>query len=673
MAKLDKEIKDRLERSRKQRALYETGWALCDAYYHGRQNVTRSISDPNRLVELASRRQHSSGELTYRRITNRILPTISTLVAKYNSRMPGWSVEPDSGDPVAINNARASEHALMAEYDRLGLARKFADVLTLAANQGEGFMYPYWDGKAGASLGEGVYEGAVAIAVLPPQCVLWEQGLRFEESRWVAIERGLPKSEIKRRYGLNEPRMDAVEAGSLVDNVMVAGEREANMVKVVEYLERPCDDYPAGRRLVVIGEDIVENEAYPYSPADFHETMDQNWPVRYSYYVSPSRDRDMGVTEHLIDLQNAWNVTENQISKIKDLRANRPIISLKGSYTGPSNLIPGAKYEYNDPDGKPQFLEVPDVGGDVFNYVEMLRRSFEDISGQHQVSSGQAPSGVDTASGIQSLIDQDDSQRASILRNLAQSHSALGLRILLLLRKYATEQRLMLYTGKSGHDGAMQFRGSNQVPRKHLSVRVSPGSIEGRTRDQISTMVMAYADRGWIDPRIAMSAVEAGTAENILDQFDLDVQWQQREDRRMAGFAQDQQMIQQLTIALQEDADNKAKFQEVVQLAQQVGQEPPPPPPPAGPWPHAREFDNHQIHMDTMNLFRKTEEFDLLPEPVKAAFQAHYEEHESFMAQAEARQFQAQQQQAVEQGQANAARPARVRGVPSAPAPSINR
>lgn len=675
MSKLDKATKERLERARKQRSSYETGWAICDAYYHGRQNVVRTIDDPRKIIELPARQQQgSSGELVYRKVTNRILPVISTLVAKYNSRIPGWAVQPDSGDPVAINNARSSEHALISEYDRLGLARRFTDVLTLAANQGEGYIYVYWDEKAGAPLGDDVFEGAVGIAVLPPQSVIWEQGLRYEESPWVGVDRGLPKDEVEKRYGVQNPRPDALNVGSHVDNVLISGEREANMVTVTEYLERPSAQNPQGRKLIIIGEDVVKEMPYPYDAKDFNELIDQNWLVRYSYFSSPSRDRDMGVTEHLLDAQNAWNVTENQIAKLKDLRANRPIISLKGSYTGPGNMVPGRKYEYNDPEGKPEFLEVPDIGQDVFNYLDILKENFENISGQHAVSGGQAPSNVDTASGLQTLVAQDDSQRAAILKNLAQSHAKLGLEILLLLRRYATEKRLMQFTGKSGHDGAMMFRGSNQVPKKYLCVRVAPGSIEMRTREQISTMVMAYADRGWIDPRVAMSAVEAGTAENILDQFDLDVQWQQREDRRMAGLQEgDLQAIEQ---ALQAEAEIKASYEEAKLQQQQLEASgmpapPVPPPPPAGPWPHAREFDNHQVHMDTMNLYRKTEEFDLLPEPIKAVFQSHHEEHESFKAQADQRAYEAQQAQAIEQGQQNAARPTRERGKPSAPAPSI--
>lgn len=672
MEKLDSATSEKLDRGRKQRDKYVSTWAICDAYYHGRQNVVRSVSDPNKIVELARRRQTATGELQYRRITNRILPVVSTLVAKYASRVPGYSVQPDSGDPIAINNARSSEHALRSEYTRLNMARKVPDLLTLAANQGDGFANVYWDPSAGAEIVDGVFEGNIVFDILPTQCVIWEGGLRYEESPWFGWERAIPASEATRKYGIKDPDKDAISQGSLIDNVLGAAEGEkGNMVTVTHYLERPTKDNPKGRRLVLIGERIVKDEPYTYSADKFAETQDDNWLVRFSYFNSPSRDRNMGVTEQLIDVQNAWNVTENQIAKVKDLRTNRPMICLKGSYNGPANLVPGGKYEYNEPDGKPEFLDVPEVGQDTFNYLDLLRSNFEDLSGQHAVSRGESPTGVDTASGLQSLIQQDDSQRAAILHGIADAHAKVGLRILLLLRAYASESRLMQYTGKSGHEGVMMFRGGEQVPKKNLCVRVSPGSIEPRTRDQIQTLVMAYADRGWIDPRVAMSAVEAGTAENVLDQFDLDVQWQQREDRRMAALAEGD--LQALAAALDKEAEIKAEYVKAKTIAEQVGELPPPPPPPAGPWPHARDFDNHQVHMDTMNLYRKTEEFDLLPEEVKGAFQSHYEEHESFKAQADQRAFEAQQAQAIEQGQANAAKPTRVRGVPSAPAPAINK
>lgn len=642
---------------------------MCDAFYQGRQNVVPVSDGTNRIIELATRRRTQSGSIEYKEVRNVITPTVATLVAKYNSGIPGWAVDPETGNPTDIANARSSEHALRSQYDTLWLARRLAEAITLTINLGSAYIYPYWDSRAGNKLEDGLFEGDTAIRVLPPGAVLWEAGQKFDESCWHAVELAHPKSYIEEAYGLKNPQADAINAGSLIDNAKANGSQQANMVNVTEYLERPSAK-SEGRRLIIVAGKVVESGAYPYARG-YEEAAGKPWIVQYTYTVNPTGDRDMGFTQHALDIQRTINKTVNQQNRNKDLLINPPTVSLKGSYKGQGDWIPGHSYEFADPDGKPETVSFPDATGAAQFALSRADSDLQRVSNLSDVSQGINPPGVDNAAQVNTLVAQDDATRSAILGMLAQSHSDLGLRLLLLMRDNYSEKRFIRYTGKAGVQGAEWFKGS-QVP-KRLNVRVSPGSLEHRTRQQAEAMVMSYADRGWVDPRAAMYAVDAGTTEHLLDDFELDIEWQQRENMRMAALPDSPDLVG----ALQEDAEIRANYenaklqaQQLISMGQNVPQ--PDPPPPAGPWPHAREFDNHKIHMETLNRFRKTEEYDLLSDTVKEVFERHYEEHEAFDAQAEARQFAAQQAQAVEYGQANAAKPARVRGVPSAPAPSIH-
>lgn len=669
--RLDDATREQLKRARQQRLPYEKPWAIADAFFHGRQNVHYSAIDNNRLVEYPQRRAQGNGAIQYRQVRNRLRPIIAGLVSKYNSRMPGWMVTPDSGDPVAIANARTSEHALTSYYESLGLARQFNEVLTLMANLGEGYADVYWDPRAGAQLPDGSNVGDVAIRTIRPDAMLWEAGLRFEESGWHAIEQAFPASYVKDRYGIKDPSPDAVSNGSMIDNYLVGRSGEANMVLVVERYERPANG-KKGSRQTIIGESVVEEEAYPYTGENFTEVSTQPWVVRYSHDPSPTQDRDLGIGVDLSELNRAYNTTINQQARNKDLRSNPPMKALKGSYKGTTEPIPGHLYEYNDPDAAPELMAFEDVSNSCEGYLQRIEADMQSISGLSAVGSGDVPSNVDSAGQTQALIQQDDSIRAARTRALAQSHAAVGLRILLLLRAFATDDKRMLrYTGKAGIDGITMFKGS-QIP-KSLEVKVSPGSIEAKSRQQIENMAMSFAQQGWIDPRIAMTAIDAGTTENLFDQFELDISWQERENRRMAQVVD----TPQLAAALEQDAAIRAAYDQARLRAEQMkALDPtvpvPDAPPPSGPWPHAREFDNHKIHLDTLNTYRKSEQFDLLPENVKEVFQRHAEEHEAFMARESARQFSEQQAQAIEYGQANAARPTRERQTPNSPAPQLN-
>jgi hypothetical protein len=42
----------------------------------------------------------------------------------------------------------------------------------------------------------------------------------------------------------------------------------------------------------------------------------------------------------------------------------------------------------------------------------------------------------------------------------------------------------------------------------------------------------------------------------------------------------------------------------------------------------AHDYDNHAIHIEIHNRFRKSQSFDLLPDEVKAEFQKHIQSHQ---------------------------------------------
>jgi hypothetical protein len=65
-------------------------------------------------------------------------------------------------------------------------------------------------------------------------------------------------------------------------------------------------------------------------------------------------------------------------------------------------------------------------------------------------------------------------------------------------------------------------------------------------------------------------------------------------------------------------------------------------------------WDNHAVHIEVHNRFRKSQAFQLLPEVVRAEFQKHIALHEQALAQAQMAQLQMQQIAAPQTSQAGA-------------------
>lgn len=65
-------------------------------------------------------------------------------------------------------------------------------------------------------------------------------------------------------------------------------------------------------------------------------------------------------------------------------------------------------------------------------------------------------------------------------------------------------------------------------------------------------------------------------------------------------------------------------------------------------------WDNHAVHIEVHNRFRKSQAFQLLPEVVRAEFQKHIALHEQTLAEAQMAQLQMQQIAAPQTSQAGA-------------------
>jgi hypothetical protein len=86
---------------------------------------------------------------------------------------------------------------------------------------------------------------------------------------------------------------------------------------------------------------------------------------------------------------------------------------------------------------------------------------------------------------------------------------------------------------------------------------------------------MNYAQLGWIDPQRAMAAIEAGTAEGLLDDARADEARQQREIQSMIGLRDD--------VPIQ------------------------------GNVPIAKNYDNHDVHLGVLHNWMKSKDYEQQP------------------------------------------------------------
>jgi hypothetical protein len=338
----------------------------------------------------------------------------------------------------------------------------------------------------------------------------------------------------------------------------------------------------------------------------------------------------MGLVKHLLDAQRTYNDCTNKQLEWKNLALNPQVIIQNGEFAQQLTDEPGAVFHATG-SGEIIWRPVPPVPSELSAIKEEAKVDMAQIAAQNDI-----PSAVTSARGIQALIEKDQNRRQPFIADLAEFHSRLMRHCLYLVQRHYTEERLLKVRGRFGPELVSDFLGAQL--RGQADVTVLPGSIEPRTREAIEQKILAFADRGWISPEAAMAAINGGTAETLVESYELDV-------------ARANLMIQKIK------AGPEALFGQPPRL--ENGQEVPA-------W-MPRPFDNVAVHKAVFADWMKTQEFDTATPDVQEAAQLYYAGCEQIEQQQAFAAAQMQTAMAEQQGMQNAARPQDGKPMPDQP------
>jgi hypothetical protein len=348
--------------------------------------------------------------------------------------------------------------------------------------------------------------------VLRQEQVGWEPGVEFEESRWHFVRLTKPVKEVMAQEGYIGPKELAPDARQerLGSRDSAAGERD--LCFEYHYLERPSADAPQGRWIVMAqGKLLLPVQEFPCSE-DMTVIHRLPWIER-----GDRRDRSLGIGELVIDIQRSINRVINQMVTWRNLCLNPQWMAPENGVRILPSDEPGKVHTYRGQQ-KPEQMEVKDIPDSLFRDLELAYSDMDFIVGQ----GASLPTGVESGSGIQAVNEREQSYRSMLLGNLAGFYADLGKHLLYLVAKHYTEERLLIVNGRFGVDTIKDFVGST-LDGNIAAIRVTEASIEPRTRAAQEAKIMLFADKGWITPERAMSALQGGLADAVIDDFELDI------------------------------------------------------------------------------------------------------------------------------------------------------
>lgn len=612
----------------------------CLQFWQGNQYVY--VSSENYLVK----QNTVIGDLgkpahRIRRSWNLIQPIIEAKVSAATQRVPSYEVNASTIDPEDSSAARLATKVAVYGYDKWNLRKVLTKIITYSLVMGEGFAFPYFDPTVPPYIDQEqmIGLGEVKVKVIGPNEVFWEPGVDFDDSNWHCIEQARPVHEVKYMPGYIPGKLipDA-EPSKIVGSPVPAGQHD--LVLVTEYLERPCPEYPRGRKLCFAGERLIsEPEDYPCAIYP-----DFNRPVihRLSYTTDPGSDRDRGLVSHLIDPQRAYNAANNKSLEWIQM-ALSPQVVVQPGVLGRQKVTdePGAVYQVPDPKNNFMWREIPPVPPEL----RMMKNDASQVM-QQIAASNDIPQGIESARAITQITESQKSQWEAFIGKLAEFHSQLMSHCLILVQKHYTEKRLLKIRGAYGPENIEDFRGADLGDQ--TDVTVSPSSLMPRSQAATEARVRWFAEMGWITPQAAMAAVNGGSAEKLVQSYELDI-------------AAAHRAVQRIKIGPEAVFSKPPRFDpdKINPMTGTPGMEVP------GWMP--REFDNISVHMQVMEDWMKTTDYENSPQETQHIADLYYAGLKQIKRDKEQEAAQQQMQMAEGLGMMNAGKPQGKKNMPNRP------
>jgi hypothetical protein len=253
----------------------------------------------------------------------------------------------------------------------------------------------------------------------------------------------------------------------------------------------------------------------------------------------------------------------------------------------------------------------------VIQEIQQLHTDFEDLSGQHQISRGDS-GGVTAATALAYLGERDDAYLTTIYNSIEAGVEKMAKQALSLFVQYVDDKRLIKITGDDGSFDAMMLSGADIA--SGTDIRVESGSALPTSKAARQALVTEWMKMGFISPEDGLRVLEMGMLKQYYNTIKIDENAAQRENLMMKKITEE--MAQQY-----EDAWNQgAQAGEIDKLDPNTGQ-----PLQVPPVINVNDWDNHAVHLEVHNRFRKSQAYQGLPDIVKAEFQKHITIHEQIL------------------------------------------
>lgn len=690
--------------------------------YQGRQFTEWSRTE-GRMIESIS------PDFEPRLAINVIEPAVRTEMAKTGSKHPTASVSPASNDDDDVMAALAAQSVWDWNYDQTRFQTRIFNPANLFRTVcGNGFLKTFYDPTAIDEAATAAQEIIAKQQATQDQSMAASQNvtdmfppvqppsgpvlgkivsdyvdpfhlfvsdlteLDIQKMDWVIEVYTIPVEKAKAKYADYVPKNWSPETTSawtifdLSHLGIKSGKNSAkDEVRIMEAWVKPgvTKLLPDGGLIIIAGEEIVAlaDEGLPYKHAQF--------PYAHITGIETGRFYRKSIVESIVNIQNEINRTYAQIIKQKNLNSKPQFYYDEGS-VDPKKITSKAGLYIPIRLGmqRPTAVPIQPLAQYVLELLDRLSRAQDDITGQHQVSRGQAPGANSAANAIAALQETDDNFLFTTFDSIEAAIELMARQYLSLVVQYWDAPRVVSVVGRDHAADAKILTGADI--QGGTDIRIQGGSTLPTSKAARIATVTDWIKNKIISPQDGLEAMEMGTLGKVFDKIKADEDAAKRENLTIRdlnvvdiqGWKQQQQaMAAEQNMQQTMNAQAEIEFGRIIDPAVGLGggapdagaaQQAPPPPPPIAPAPIPASpivtagpnavtqpgamaaappgqlvgpsqpapqipvppaffpvnwYDNHAVHMQQHRAHANSQAFLQYPDEIKEVFEDHYWAH----------------------------------------------
>lgn len=569
-----------------------------------------------------------------RKTINRLRSFVRTETSKFLSTLPNIVSVPSTAEDEDVRAAFAAEQTLTSYFETKQFRHQYSSAIWWAVLTGNGFIKTWWDTTKEVHISqEAVDYGDIEYRKVSPFHIFVPEMREnnIEDQPYVIEARVRTMEWVKTFYSeqLKGAKLtpSTTAANTIMDEAYLGIQKSSNnldSVVVFEFWVKPgtCKHLPKGGFFVMVEDVLVDYyEGLPYTHGEFPYTKFEHLFNDTFWADSPLID--------LIPLQKEYNEVRTDIGTAARRMGNPQLLAAQNSIVpGKMTNEPGSIILYRPGLPAPSPAPMAQLPQYVVEQQDRIIMDFEDISGQHDVSKGTAPAGVTAGTALAYLGERDDNYLTPQYQGIEDGVERVSKQTLLLFQQFVDIERKIKVVGLDGAYDTLLLSGADI--QHGTDVRVEPGTAIGQSQAAKQQQVFDLVSLGIIDGQAALKMLEIGGPQKVLDIVNAAERKAQRENMKMKSFKDAPEKIQEAQQEFMDQAMQMvAEDEQLMMMAQTdpdglmaMMQENLPP------VVAVDDFDMHEVHIDTHNRYRMGQEYETLPDEVKAEFEKHVAWHQ---------------------------------------------